>query len=236
MPTHTEDEPHRPYLPPYVCTGNVKFRISKTPLWCQKSFFLIQGTLQMTGHSQRRRHSSDDWAHSQRCGYSSTLSSSLVFRPLPLENFWHPVDDGAPGQWCGHSSDQGTLQMTGHRQGRRYSSDDRAHSQRCGYSLKLTQQVPRTKPSRQAPRTKPSRQAPRTKSPGTKPSRQAPRTKSSQQVPRMKPCRQVPRTNPTDHTSLSMYVWGSLNSGFPKLRYDVKSHFFRFGHSSDDRT
>src|SRR2546430_14655515 len=58
MPTHTEDEPHRPYLPPYVCTGNVKFRISKTPLWCQKSFFLIQGTLQMTGHSQRRRHSS----------------------------------------------------------------------------------------------------------------------------------------------------------------------------------
>ena len=123
MPTHTEDEPHRPYLPPYVCTGNVKFRISKTPLWCQKSFFLIQGTLQMTGHSQRRRHSSDDWAHSQRCGYSSTLSSSLVFRPLPLENFWHPVDDGMPGQWCGHSSDQGTLQMTGHRQGRRYSSD-----------------------------------------------------------------------------------------------------------------
>src|SRR5438477_300803 len=315
MPTYTEDEPHRPYLPPYVCTGNVKFRISKTPLWCQKSFFLIQGTLQMTGHSQRRRHSSDDWAHSQRCGYSSTLSSSLVFRPLPLENFWHPVDDGAPGQWCGHSSDQGTLQMTGHRQGRRYSSDDRAHSQRCGYSLKLTQQVPRTKPSRQAPRTKsprtkPSRQAPRKKSPGTKPSRQvprtkpsrqaprtkslgtkpsrqaprtkslgtkpsrqaprtksprtkpsrqaprtkssrqaprsksprtkpsrqAPRTKSSQQVPRTKPCRQVPRTNPTDHTSLSMYVWGSLNSGFPKLRYDVKSHFFRFGHSSDDRT
>src|SRR5437763_12334449 len=74
-----------------------------------------QGTLQMTGHSQRRRHSSDDWAHSQRCGYSSILSSSLVFRPLPLENFWHPVDDGMPGQWCGHSSDQGTLQMTGHR-------------------------------------------------------------------------------------------------------------------------
>ncbi len=60
MPTYTEDEPHRPYLPPYVCTGNVKFRISKTPLWCQKSFFSIQGTLQMTGHSQRRRHSSDD--------------------------------------------------------------------------------------------------------------------------------------------------------------------------------
>ena len=105
MPTGTEDEPHRPYLPPYVCTGNVKFRISKTPLWCQKSFFLIQGTLQMTGHSQRRRHSSDDRAHSQRCGYSSTLSSTLVFRPLPLENFWHPVDDGMPGQWCGHSSD-----------------------------------------------------------------------------------------------------------------------------------
>jgi len=52
MPTGTEDEPHRPYLPPYVCTGNVKFRISKTPLWCQKSFFAIQGTLQMTGHSQ----------------------------------------------------------------------------------------------------------------------------------------------------------------------------------------
>ena len=117
MPTYTEDEPHRPYLPPYVCTGNVKFRISKTPLWCQKSFFLIQGTLQMTGHSQRRRHSSDDRAHSQRCGYSSTLSSSLVFRPLPLENFWHPVDDGMPGQWCGHSSDQGTLQMTGHKTG-----------------------------------------------------------------------------------------------------------------------
>src|SRR2546421_325603 len=145
-------------------------------------------------------------------------------------------------KWCGHSSDKGTLQMT-------------EHSQRYGYSLKLTRQVPRMKPcrqvlgtkssrqvprtksSRQAPRTKslrmkPSRQAPRSKSPGTKPSRQAPRTKS----PRTKPCRQVPRTNPTDHTSLSMYVWGSLNSGFPKLRYDVKSHFFRFGHSSDDRT
>ena len=170
MPTHTEDEPHRPDLPPYVCTGNVKFRISKTPLWCQKSFFLIQGTLQMTGHSQRRRHSSDDWAHSQR----------------------------------------------------------------CGYSLKLTQQVPRTKPSRQAPRTKPSRQAPRTKSPGTKPSRQAPRSKSpgtkpSRQAPRMKPCRQVPRANPTDHTSLPMYVWGTFNSGFPKLRYGVKSHFFDSG-------
>ena len=60
MPTGTEDEPHRPYLPLYVCMGIVKFRISKTPLWCQKSFFLIQGTLQMTGHSQRRRHSSDD--------------------------------------------------------------------------------------------------------------------------------------------------------------------------------
>src|SRR2546421_4976712 len=88
-----------------------------------KVIFFIQGTLQMTGHSQRRRHSSDDWAHSQRCGYSSILSSSLVFRPLPLENFWHPVDDGVPGQWCGHSSDQGTLQMTGHRQGRRHSSD-----------------------------------------------------------------------------------------------------------------
>ena len=32
MPTGTEDEPHRPYLPLYVCMGIVKFRISKTPL------------------------------------------------------------------------------------------------------------------------------------------------------------------------------------------------------------
>src|SRR2546430_608004 len=170
-------------------------------------------------------------------------------------------------KWCGHSSDKGTLQMT-------------EHSQRCGYSLKLTRQVPRmkpcrqvlgtkssrqaprtkspgtkpsrqaprtkpsrqaprtkslrTKPSRQVPRTKPSRQAPRTKSPGTKPSRQAPRSKSpgtkpSRQAPRMKPCRQVPRANPTDHTSLPMYVWGTFNSGFPKLRYGVKSHFFDSG-------
>src|SRR5947199_4540898 len=165
-------------------------------------------------------------------------------------------------KWCGHSSDKGTLQMT-------------QHSQRCGYSLKLTRQVPRmkpcrqvlgtkssrqaprskspgTKPSRQAPRsksprTKPSRQVPRTKSPRTKPTRQAPRTKSSQQVPRTKPCRQVPRTNPTDHTSLPMYVRGTLNSGFPKLRYGVKSHFLIQGtlqmtvhsqrrrHSSDER-
>src|SRR2546421_12665521 len=103
----------------------------------------------------QRRHSSDDWAHSQRCGYSFTLSSTLVFRPLPLENFWHPVDDGMPGQWCGHSSDKGTLQMT-------------EHSQRCGYSLKLTRQVPRMKPCRQVLRTKTSRKAPRTKSPKKK--------------------------------------------------------------------
>src|SRR5947207_3511004 len=124
---------------------------------------------------------------------------------------------------------------------------------------KSSRQAPRTKspgtkPSRQAPRTKsprtkPSRQAPRSKSPRTKPSRQVPRskssrqaprtkspgTKSSRQAPRMKPCRQVPRANPTDHTSLPMYVWGTFNSGFPTLRYGVKSHFFRFGHSSDDR-
>src|SRR2546423_1701980 len=53
--------------------------------------------------------------------------------------------------------------------------------------------------------------------------------KSSRQGPRMKPCRQVPRANPTDHTSLPMYVWGTFNSGFPKLRYGVKSHFFDSG-------
>src|SRR5437868_8363692 len=80
MPTHTEDEPHRPYLPPYVCTGNVKFRISKTPLWCQKSCLFIQGNLRITGHCHRRSHSSDDWPHRKMCWYSSILSISLDYR------------------------------------------------------------------------------------------------------------------------------------------------------------
>src|SRR5438045_9060474 len=57
--------------------------------------------------------------------YSFTLSSTLVFRPLPLENFWHPLDAGTPGQRRRHSSDDWA-----HGQRHRHSSDDRAHSQR----------------------------------------------------------------------------------------------------------
>src|SRR2546421_11766710 len=82
-------------------------------------------------------------------------------------------------KWCGHSSDKGTLQMT-------------EHSQRCGYSLKLTRQEPRMKPCRQVLGTNSSRQAPTTKSPRPKPSRQAPRTKPAHQGARTKFTRKKP--------------------------------------------
>src|SRR2546430_14212449 len=92
-------------------------------------------------------------------------------------------------KWCGHSSDKGTLQMT-------------EHSQRCGYSLKLTRQVPRMKPCRQVLGTKSTRQTPVTKSAGRKLTPEVPKTRHDAQGPwveslRAKPTRQGPRTKPS---------------------------------------
>src|SRR2546423_15290954 len=75
------------------------------------------------------------------------------------------------------------------------------HSQRCGYSLKLTRQVPRMKPCRQVLGTNSSRQAPSTKSPGPTPIWEQPRRKTSRKEhlsksPRAKTLLIVPRTTP----------------------------------------
>jgi hypothetical protein len=99
---------------------------------------------------------------------------------------------------------------------------------------------------------------------GMQPSRRIPRTQSCRRIPRTQSCRRIhqdavmpthtkdavmpthtpgrshadayTRTHPIDHTSLPMYVRGTFNSEFQKLRYGVKSHFFGSRHSSDDRT
>src|SRR5579859_1072222 len=59
-----------------------------------------------------------------------------------------------------------------------------------------------------------------------------PRTNPADAYQRTQSSQLIPRTNPSNHTSLSIYVRGTFNSGFPKLRYRVKSLFFGSRHSS----